>query len=169
MSARACILSSGHFICPRLFLPPATAAGSYLLFLSHPLRNLSSATASAAASSSRAPPLSHPRTPLSLRDGGRSLERAHLFHKGNNEIVSVEKLPTCFIIRGSPAEGEEEESHLRCADCRGRRCSCFTCIPFHAPRTALRAHAGPPTTVESTLTAMLQWMMPLPLPPPIIM
>ena len=39
------------------------------------------------------------------RSVGRSVGgRAHLFHKGNNEIVSVEKLPTCFIIRGSPAE-----------------------------------------------------------------
>ena len=69
-------LGSFHLPTPFPSAGDATAAGSYLLFLSHPLRNLSSATASAAASSSRASPISHPRTPLSLRDGGgRSVVR----------------------------------------------------------------------------------------------
>ena len=91
--------------------------------------------------------------------GGRPLGRAHLFHKGNNEIVSVEKLPTCFIIRGSPAE-RGKKRNLICDAPLPIAADALVSLAYHSMDHGVhyeRARA-PPTFVESTLTAKSQWM-----------
>ena len=96
---------------------------------------------------------------------------AHLFHKGNNEIVSAEKLPTCLIIRVSRPS---EESHYYTPSeamqvslaFQSAKFSCMHCTMHYCMFVA--AEWARPTdrpTNELTLTAKSQLVV----LPPIIM